>query len=188
MFFVLWGTIPDVYLFRLYLNMMYAQDFKNIRTYFRNYLQRHKYRVTPERFEVLDAVMKNPDHFDADNLFLQLKTSGSKVSRATVYNTLDILTECAIVTREHFGEKLARYELIYGNEPHHHIVCQSCGKIEEFIDKRVERLARDAAATMNYHIQSGVLHIYGICPDCQPKAPRESSSDIEETSSAQENM
>jgi Fur family transcriptional regulator, ferric uptake regulator len=147
---------------------------KDIHTYFTNYLKRNKYRITPERFEVLDSILSTEDHFDADDLFLRLKNDGSKVSRATVYNTLDILTECSIVTRDHFGEKLARYELVYGNEPHHHIVCQSCGKIEEFVDKRVDRMARDAARTMDYELDSGVLHIYGICRDCsESKAPKE---------------
>ncbi len=152
---------------------------QDIIAYFTNYLRRNRYRITPERFEVLDAILATDDHFDADDLFLKLKNDGSKVSRATVYNTLDILTECSIVARDHFGEKLARYELIYGNEPHHHIVCQSCGKIEEFIDKRVDRLARDAAKTMEYQLESGVLHIYGICKDCmesrRPTAEKETA-------------
>ncbi|MAT38472.1 MAG: transcriptional repressor [Ectothiorhodospiraceae bacterium] len=152
---------------------MHTQD---VQKYFRTYLERNKYRATPERFDVLQAILSIKDHFDADELFLRMKNDGSKVSRATVYNTLDILTECAIVTRDHFGEKLARYELIYGNEPHHHIVCQSCGKIEEFIDKRVDRLARDAAQTMEYELQSGVLHIYGICSDCGSTSSRKEST------------
>jgi Fur family transcriptional regulator, ferric uptake regulator len=142
---------------------------QDIHTYFTNFLKRNKYRITPERFEILDAIVSTKDHFDADDLFLRLKNDGSKVSRATVYNTLEILTECSIVARDHFGEKLARYEIIYGSEPHHHVVCQSCGKIEEFVDKRVDRLARDAAKTMEYALDSWVLHIYGLCSECSTK-------------------
>ena len=55
---------------------------------FTKYLKAGNYRITPERFQVLESVLKNDGHFDADGLFLQLKSSGSKVSRATVYNTL----------------------------------------------------------------------------------------------------
>lgn len=135
--------------------------------FFTQYLRRNKYRVTPERFEILDAVLECNGHFDADELFLKMKTLGSKVSRATVYNTLDKLTECGIVSRYRFGERLARYEIMYGNEHHHHVICRSCGKIEEFVDKRLERFARDAATTLKYSFQDTVLHIYGICSDCQ---------------------
>ncbi len=135
--------------------------------FFTQYLRRNKYRVTPERYEILDAVLECDGHFDADELFLKMKNSNSKVSRATVYNTLDKLTECGILSRYRFGERLARYEIMYGNEHHHHVICRSCGKIEEFVDKRVERFAKDAAITMKYQFQNTVLHIYGICPDCR---------------------
>ncbi|MCB2206507.1 transcriptional repressor [bacterium] len=137
------------------------------REFFTQYLRRNKYRVTPERFEILDAVLECNGHFDADELFLKMKSLGSKVSRATVYNTLDKLTECGIVSRYRFGERLARYEIMFGNEHHHHVICRSCGTIEEFVDKRVERLARDAARSLNYQFQDAVLHIYGLCEKCR---------------------
>lgn len=135
--------------------------------FFTQYLRRNKYRVTPERFEILDSVMECDGHFDADDLFLRMKNAGSKVSRATVYNTLDKLTDCGILSRYRFGERLARYEIAYGNEHHHHVICRSCGKIEEFVDKRVDRFARDAASMLHYSFQDAVLHIYGICSECR---------------------
>ena len=134
---------------------------------FTQYLRRNKDRVTPERFEILDAVLGCNGHFDADELFLKMKSLGSKVSRATVYNTLDKLTECGIVSRYRFGERLARYEIMFGNEHHHHVICRSCGKIEEFVDKRVERFARDAATSLHYQFHDTVLHIYGLCSECR---------------------
>ncbi len=137
--------------------------------FFTQYLKRNKYRITPERFEILETVLHCDGHFDADELFLRMKNAGSKVSRATVYNTLDKLTDCGIVGRYRFGERLARYEIMFGTEHHHHIICSSCGKIEEFVDKRVERFAREAAVTLNYGFDNTVLHIYGICLDCQKK-------------------
>ncbi len=138
----------------------------NINEFFTEYLRRRNLRVTPERCEILDAAMKNDEHFDADELYLQLKSQGSKVSRATVYNTLDRLTECGILARYRFGERLARYELIYGFEPHHHMICRSCGRIEEFSDKRVESLAGNAATNAGFAMHDAVLHIYGLCPNC----------------------
>ncbi len=134
--------------------------------YFTEYLKKQKLRLTPERFDVLDAVTKCKGHFHADDLFLKMKSSGSKVSRATVYNTLEKLTTCGVISRYRFGEKLARYELIFGAEQHHHIICRRCGKIEEFADKRVERFARDAANYMGYRLQDHTLHIFGLCHSC----------------------
>ncbi len=137
--------------------------------FFTQYLKRNQYRITPERFEILESVLHCDGHFDADELFLRMKNAGSKVSRATVYNTLDKLTDCGIVARYRFGERLARYEIVFGSEHHHHIICRVCGKIEEFVDKRVERFARDAATSMKYGFQNTVLHIYGVCRDCQER-------------------
>src|ERR1043166_1868913 len=77
---------------------------------FRKFLKEGEYRITPERFEVLDAVMKWDDHFDADNLFIYLKNNGSKVSRATVYKTLNLLHECGLVSRYRFSQGHAQYE------------------------------------------------------------------------------
>ncbi len=130
------------------------------------YLRNQSGRLTPERFEVLDAVLDAKGHFDADQLYLRMKVQGSKVSRATVYNTLDILTECGITARYRFGEKLARYEAVIGAEHHHHMICRSCGVIEEFVDKRVDRMARDAARSLDYELESCVMHVYGLCPTC----------------------
>src|ERR1700720_232344 len=98
---------------------------------FQKFLKDGEYRVTPERFEVLDAVMKWDDHFDADNLFIWLKNNGSKVSRATVYKTLNLLHECGLVSRYRFSQGHAQYEKTTDRPHHDHMVCTKCGKIVE---------------------------------------------------------
>lgn len=139
----------------------------NPKQYFTDFLKRNNCRVTPERFKVLDAVLKHRGHFEADELFMEMRKRGVRVSRATVYSTLETLTGSGMIARYRFGEKFARYELVFGVEPHHHIVCRSCGKIEEFADRRIERLARDAASTMGYALDDHVMYIYGLCAACQ---------------------
>lgn len=135
--------------------------------HFRKYLQDGQYRITPERFEVLDAVLAWNDHFDADNLFIYLKNNGSKVSRATVYKTLNLLHECGLVSRYRFSQGHAQYEKTTDRPHHDHMVCTRCGKIIEFENSRVERLQDDACAqygfTPNYHS----FQIFGICADCR---------------------
>ena len=140
----------------------------DIKTYFNEYLKRNNLRITPERIEVLDAAMRSESHFDADQLFTDLKQRGSKVSRATVYNTLEKLRDSGILVQYRFEARLPKYEVAFANQPHHHLICRSCGTIEEFIDKRVDRMARDAAAFLQHELQDAVLHIYGICPACRP--------------------
>lgn len=140
-----------------------------VREYFTQYLKHNQHRVTVERFEVLDAVQSADGHFDADQLFLNMKNAGSKVSRATVYNTLEKLMDCGILARYQFGDRPMRYELMYDNEPHHHMICRSCGKIEEFVDRRVDRMARDAAETMHYELHDAALHIFGVCGECRER-------------------
>jgi Fur family transcriptional regulator, ferric uptake regulator len=135
--------------------------------FFIQYLKQRKQRLTPERFEVLDAVLKSDGHFDADEIFVSLKRRRSKVSRATVYNTLETLTACGILVRYRFGERLARYECAYGADHHHHIICRRCGRIEEFIDKRIDRFARDVTSSMHYTLEHAMIHIYGMCEACQ---------------------
>src|ERR1700747_3502633 len=90
---------------------------------FRKFLKDGEYRITPERFEVLDAVMKWDDHFDADNLFITLKNNGSKVSRATVYKTLNLLHECGLVSRYRFSQGHAQYEKTVDRPHHDHLIC-----------------------------------------------------------------
>ena len=133
---------------------------------FRKFLQDGQYRITPERFEVLDAVLAWDDHFDADNLFIYLKSKGSKVSRATVYKTLNLLHECGLVSRYRFSLGHAQYEKTTGRPSHDHMVCTKCGKIIEFENSEVERVQSDSAAQYGFTPQYHSLQIFGICAEC----------------------
>jgi Fur family transcriptional regulator, ferric uptake regulator len=139
----------------------------DIRTYYIQYLRQRKLRATTERFAVLDAAVLRRGHFDADQLYLQMKTAGSTVSRATVYSALETMRASGILARYRFSGRPASYELTYGVPRHHHIICTLCGAIEEFVDKRVDRLARDAAASLDHRLEDAVLHMYGTCPTCR---------------------
>ncbi len=139
------------------------------RIYFTQYLQTRGLRKTPERFAVLDAVLTMKGHFDADQLYLHMREEGSRVSRATVYSTIDRLTDSGLLARYRFRGKQARYEMMLGTDQHHHLICEVCGSISEFIDKRVDRLARDAARTMEFSMHDAALHIIGLCPACAAK-------------------
>jgi Fur family ferric uptake transcriptional regulator len=134
------------------------------------YLKAGNYRITPERFEVLDYVMETDGHFDADELFLKMKTSGSKISRATVYNTLDVLEECGLVFRARLKDHGSRFEKAFGRTHHDHLVCIECGKIVEFVDEGIENAQEMVAKRFKFKLTGHSHQIFGVCPDCQKKA------------------
>ena len=132
---------------------------------FRKFLKDGDYRITPERFEVLDAVLKWDDHFDADNLFIALNTSGSKVSRATVYKTLNLLHECGLVSRYRFSQGHAQYEKTVGRPHHDHLICTTCDKIIEFENERVVKMENDICNTYGFKPLYHSFQIFSQCLD-----------------------
>lgn len=137
---------------------------------FRKFLKQGKNRITPERFEVLDAALEFSGHFGADDLFIQLKNLNSKVSRATVYNTLELLAQCELISKRNFGENISRYESNYKKQTHDHLICVDCGKIVEFSDPRLNKLPSEISEKLGYEIDSYSFNIFARCKnkkDCR---------------------
>ena len=130
---------------------------------FRNFLRRGKNRITPERFEVLDAALDHDGHFGADDLFIQLKNLKSKVSRATVYNSLELLAQCDLLSKRHFGDNLNRYESNYKRQTHDHLICVDCGKIVEFSDHRLSKLPQEVSNKLGFEMDSYSFNIFARC-------------------------
>lgn len=129
-----------------------------------------KLRATPERFAVLDAVLQSQGHFDAENLYYRMITKGSKVSKATVYNTLELLQDCGLVSKYRFAENTSRYEKAFGRPHHHHMICLECGDIIEFVNERLEKIQDEMCAEKHFMLQSSTLQIFGTCSTCRKKA------------------
>lgn len=135
---------------------------EEVRRAFRTFLKERGQRQTPERFAILEEVYATSDHFDADTLFLRLKQAGSRVSRATVYNTLELLVECDLVAKHLFG-KQATFERAYAYWQHDHLVCLDCGEILEFCDPRLQATLDTVAEIYGFEITRHALHVYGHC-------------------------
>jgi Fur family ferric uptake transcriptional regulator len=129
-----------------------------------------KLRATSERFAVLDAVLQSQGHFDAEGLYYRMITKGIKVSKATVYNTLDLLQNCGLVSKYRFAENTSRYEKAFGRPHHHHLICLECGDIIEFVNERLEKIQDEVCGDKNFDPQSSSLQIFGICSKCKRKA------------------
>lgn len=132
---------------------------------FRDFLKRGKNRITPERFEVLNAAIDHDGHFGADDLFIKMKNANSRVSRATVYNTLELLAQCELITKRNFGDHINRYESSYKKQTHDHLICIDCGKIIEFSDAKFKMLPTAISEELGFDFDSYSFNIFARCKD-----------------------
>ncbi len=134
---------------------------------FKEFLKNGKNRITPERFEVMDAAIEYDGHFGADDLFILMKNHKSRVSRATVYNTLELLVQCNLLIKRNFGDNITRYESNLKKQRHDHLICVDCGKIVEFIDKDIKRLPEEICNRLGYNLESYSFNIFARCKDAK---------------------
>ncbi len=132
---------------------------------FRAFLKHEKNRVTPERFEVMDAALDYDGHFGADDLYIIMKNSNSSISRATVYKTLELLAQCELLSKRHFGENLTRYESSFKRQTHDHLICVDCGRIVEFSDNQMKEIPKKISDQLGFDLESFSFNIFGRCKD-----------------------
>ncbi|WP_251623185.1 Fur family transcriptional regulator [Odoribacter lunatus] len=144
---------------------------------FTAYLEQKGYRKTPERYAILEEIYAHPGHFSVETLFQKMSDKNYRVSKATLYNTLELLLECELVVKHTYKNEMAHYERAE-NKHHEHLICTLCNRVEEFADDRLEEVLKTVGEKYNFEIHQNMWYVYGICKNCKLKMKKKTENSL----------
>lgn len=150
---------------------MYEKDENSAMENLKQRLQDRQCKLTRQRRIVLDVFLNHPgEHLSAEDVYSILKANSFKIGLATVYRSLDLLADIAILQKMEFGDGCSRYELGV-SEPnmhqHHHLICLRCRKVEEFPDILLEDLEHNVSDKTGFRIVDHQVKFFGYCKECK---------------------
>ncbi|MCO6465425.1 MAG: transcriptional repressor [Bradyrhizobiaceae bacterium] len=149
-------------------------DLESLKSQFADYLRHKKYRTTTERTIVLEKIAELDRHFSADELYMTMNADVNRVSRATIYSTLDLLTQCGILVKHRFQGESAHFELTSRLPNHDHLICTECGRVVEFRNEAIDDIRDSVAEQLGFKPISHSLQIFAVCHDplnCEHNRP-----------------
>jgi Fur family ferric uptake transcriptional regulator len=133
-------------------------------------LKNQGYKLTPQRRAVLDVLLENEGkHLSTEEVYDLVKGDCPEIGLATVYRTLQLLEKMGVACRMNFDDGCNRYELVHKDEDHqhHHLICVSCGSVQEVEDDLLEALEGKVEDKYNFKIENHSVKFFGYCENCR---------------------
>ena len=132
-----------------------------------------------KREQIVNVFLRQEGHLSADDLVDLIRREDQRISRATVYRTLQWMVDAGIARKVDFGEGRFRFEHSYRQPRHFHLICKTCHRSFEFLSSDIEALVEEVAAARSFTASQSVVQIYGTCEEC--RTGRNSSAEIGHT-------
>jgi Fur family ferric uptake transcriptional regulator len=129
-------------------------------------LRKAGYKITPPRLAVLQVIEQDGEHLNPAAIFSRARLIHPGVGRATVYRTLELLTQLQVIRPIYVGEHGPTYIRAEGG--HHHLVCSACGAVVDFEQCIADQMVHELTERFGFAIKSHLLEFYGLCKHCQP--------------------
>ena len=120
-----------------------------------------------KREQIVNVFLRQEGHLSADDLVDLIRREDQRISRATVYRTLQWMVDAGVARKVDFGEGRFRFEHSYRQPRHFHLICKTCSRSFEFLSSDIEALVEEVASARSFSPSQSVVQIYGTCDECR---------------------